>query len=146
MTSLERTVQRLVDLEDIRSLTASYAHAVDKGLQGKGVDFAALPGLFTADATWNATGMAQPVAGIDNIVTSLRAGTAQIDFAMHSFSNPVITIDGDTAHAKWLLWVGIKTGDTANMVLQGETLTYARTADGWRISTLDLQFGTMLVG
>jgi len=65
---------------------------------------------------------------------------------MHSFSNPVIHVDGDTARATWLLWVAVNMGAGGNQVFQSEDLVYERTADGWKIKVIDLHFGQFLNG
>ena len=89
--------------------------------------------------------MGVDVSGVVNIVKMLREKTAGGDFAMHSFTNPIIEVDGDTATGNWLLWVGIKAGSVANEVFQREDLNYVRACDGWRIASLDLHFGSMLL-
>lgn len=74
----------------------------------------------------------------------LREETASGSFAMHSFTNPIINVIGDTATANWLLWVAVANGGTPNEVHQSEDLSYVRTPDGWRIQTLNLHFGQIL--
>ena len=144
MTDILTRLQRLEDLEAIRTLTASYAHAVDKGTNGKQVNFDLLPSMFAPDARWTSAASKADARGRDNIVAMLRGSTAAVTFAMHSFTNPVISIEGDTAKAVWLLWVGINGEGGPNQVYQNEELTYVRGADGWLIQSIDLHFGQML--
>jgi hypothetical protein len=143
-TSLEARIRKLEDIEAIKKVTATYAHYVDKGWNGKEVYFDKLPLLFAKDASWKCAAMGADVSGIDNIVELLRGATAHGSFAMHSFTNPIIDVDGDSAKGKWLLWVGVKNGDAKDEVFQSEDLTYTRSGDSWVIQSIDLHFGQML--
>lgn len=140
--NIEARIQKLEDIEEIKKLTAHYATYVNKGWNGKVVDLDKLPQVFTESVRW--TSGTKSASGRDSVVEMLKVSTAQIDFAMHSFSNPIIEVEGDRAMGQWLLWVGVKTGDIANEAFQSEEITYARTAEGWRIQSIDLHFGTML--
>ena len=145
--ALERRIQRLEDLEGIRTVTATYAHIVDKGYNNKGkLDAAALAGVFTKDATWTNAAFRAHASGIEDIINLLEKSTEPFKFAMHSFTNPVIEVDGDTAKAAWLLWVAVDMGAGGNEVFQSEDLIYERTGDGWKIKSIDLHFGQFLNG
>lgn len=139
--TLESRIRRLEDIEDIKKLTATYGLYVNKGWNGEVVDFDKLPQVFTTGARWTAAVMNADVTGIDSIITLLKSATAAGDLAMHSFTNPIIDIDGDTATGNWLLWVAGTDGDNGTEVFQSEDLTYTRTPVGWRIQTIDLHFG-----
>jgi len=142
-TTLEARIQRLEDIEEIKKLTATYGLYVNKGWNGEVVDFDKLPDVFTPDARWQADAMDADVTGIENIIALLKTATAPGDLAMHSFTNPIIDINGDTATANWLLWVAGTNGDDGTEVFQSEDLIYARTPEGWRISSLNLHFGAL---
>lgn len=141
---LEQRIQQLEDLEEIKKLQATYGYYVDKGWDDKEVFFEKLPTLFTEDATWVSGAMGVNEKGISNIVEMLKEKTAGGEFAMHSFTNPIIDIDGDTATGKYLLWVGISNDGISNLVYQSEDVEYLRTDEGWKISGLLLHFGRML--
>lgn len=143
--TLEQRIQRLEDIEEIKKLTATYSDHVNKGWIGKEVAFDKLADVFTADATWTSAAMGVDAQGIDAIIDMLREKTAGGTFAMHSFTNPVIDVDGDTATGNWLLWVAVAGDGTANEVHQSEDLRYVRTPDGWRIQALNLHFGQLLL-
>ena len=143
-TDFESRLQKLEDIESIQKLTSTYALYVNKGWNGKAVDFDKLPAVFTSDARWESAAMQINVVGAEAIVEMLKKSTSSFDYAMHSFTNPIIEIAGDTATGHWLLWVGIKAGDTANEVFQSEDLSYIRTTQGWRIQAVNLHFGVML--
>ena len=146
IASLQQRICRLEDIEAIKKLTATYALYVNKGWNGEVVNFDKLPTVFSDDANWKCVAMSVDVSGLENIVKMLKDRTAGGDFAMHSFTNPIIDINGDTATGNWLLWVGIKTENAANEVFQSEELKYVRTPEGWRIASIDLHFGAMLIG
>ncbi|MGW2690210.1 nuclear transport factor 2 family protein [Streptomyces sp. NPDC001414] len=55
---------------------------------------------------------------------------------MHSFTNPIIDVDGDTASGNWLLWDAAANGGRPHEVHQSEDLRYVRTPDGWRVQAL----------
>ncbi len=143
-TSLEERVRRLEDLEAIKDLTARYATYVDKGWNGKTVDLEGLRTIFAVDATWNSVDMRTGGAGVEEIVQGAEAATAVVQFSMHSFTNPVITVDGDGATATWLLWVASKIGGQARQVFMSEDVTYVRTTGGWRVKSVDLHIGIAL--
>jgi hypothetical protein len=115
-----------------------------KGWNGQVADFDKLPQVFAENATCKSEGSQVDVTGRDVIVAMLREQTAGVTFAMHSFTNPSITIDGDTASANWLLWVAVNADGTADQVYQDEDLTYTHTPDGWRIQSIELHFGQTL--
>ena len=143
-STFEIRLKRIEDTEAIKKLTATYAIYVNKGWNGKEVDFEKLPLVFADDARWTSLAMKTDTTGCKEIIEMLKISTAGIDFAMHSFTNPIIDIDGDIASATWLLWVAIKSGEVSNEVFQSEDITYTRTNSGWKIQTIDLHFGTML--
>ena len=142
-SSLEDRVKLLEDIESIKKLTATYAHYVDRGWNERAVNAAGLPTVFAEDATWKYDAGPVDVSGRDTIVAML-TGPSPAVFAQHSFSNPIIDVDGDTATGSWLLWVGVDMGDGAKEVFQSEDLTYVRTSSGWVIKSIDLRFGRML--
>lgn len=142
--SLEQRIQHLEDIESIKKLQATYGHYVDKGWNGKEVNFEDLPTLFTEDATWECEAMGVNAKGIHNIINMLKEATADGELGMHSFTNPIIDIDGDNATGKYLLWVGVKGGGVTNLVYQSEDVVYVRTSNGWKIKGLKLHFAQLL--
>ncbi|MEU7044066.1 nuclear transport factor 2 family protein [Streptomyces varsoviensis] len=144
-TTFEERILRLEDLEAIRDLTARYADAINKGWNGKTVDADAIPHIFTADARWeNFDG--EVTHGADAIAAELPKATAGVQFSMHTFLNPVITVDGDTATGNWLMWVGSVIAGSSRSVYMSADMTYTRTDEGWRIQSVLIGFGTMVRG
>ncbi|PWK79241.1 SnoaL-like protein [Mucilaginibacter oryzae] len=64
---------------------------------------------------------------------------------MHSYSSPVIKIDGDTATENRLFWIVSKMEeDKTTQVFMSQDIVYIKTSNGWRISNIILHFGTII--
>jgi hypothetical protein len=107
-SELEKTVQRLADIEDIKQLKARYASACDDNYNPD-----TLAPLFAEDAVWDGSTMGF-AEGRESIREFFAAASALVPFAVHQVSNPLIEIDGDTATGEWFLW--------QPMVFQGQAL------------------------
>lgn len=96
--NLEKTIQRLADIEDIKQLKARYAAACDDDYNPE-----KLAPLFAEDAIWDGSilGYAEGRQGIREFFAG---SSALVPFAVHQISNPLIEIDGDTATGQWYLW------------------------------------------
>lgn len=141
--TLARRVRRLEDVEAIRDVTARYATAVNKGWNGKTVDLDAIPSIFTTDAHWASPDMGIETEGLDAILAGLSEHTAAVQFSMHAFLNPVITVDADTATGTWLMWVASIIDDDPRAVYTSADMAYTRTADGWRINGIEVHGGAV---
>jgi ketosteroid isomerase-like protein len=142
--SLEERIQRLEDIEAIKDLTARYASAVNKGWNGREIDVEAMPSIYAEDARWDSDFMGVHAQGLEVIMAGLPESTAMVEFSMHSFLNPTITIDGDGATGNWLMWIASKVDDDPRAVYLSADLTYTRTVEGWRIQSVNMQFGMIL--
>ena len=143
-TSVTALIACLADIEAIRTLTHSYALAISKGWVGKSISAASIAAVFTDDATWVDAARNVSLNDAAAIGAALADTVAGLDLAMHSFSNPVIAIDGDRASGNWLLWVAVGAGGTVSQVFQAEDLAYQRGPDGWRIASIALHAGAMM--
>lgn len=144
--AIPRTERRLAELEDsaaIKDLTARYADAINQGWGGKSVVPEQILELFAHDGSFCHPG-SPPIVGAAAIAAALPEATASVSFAMHAFLNPVMTIDGDRASGSWLMWVAsILDGEPGAGYLAAD-LGYRRTAAGWRIQSVDIDFGMRL--
>ena len=146
MDAFEARLRELEDRAAIAELTARYAVAANQGWAGEAFDLAALPGVFAPDAVWQSHAMGLRVEGLGALLAAAERGTRATDFAMHSYTNPVIRIDGDTASARWLVYVASRRhGGPPNLVCMEDIVTYVRLPQGWRIRSLDRRFGMELV-
>jgi putative polyketide hydroxylase len=82
--------------------------------------------------------------GLDAILAGLPEHTAVVQFSMHAFLNPVITVDADTATASWLMWVASIMGNDPRAVYMSADMAYTRTDEGWRIHGVDIHRGMLL--
>lgn len=143
--STEDRLRGLEDLEAIRNLTARYAFHINKGWNGQQVDVATMPGIFALDAHWESKDMHVQVTGLEAIMENLPVSTKEVDFSMHSFTNPIIEVAGDQATGNWLFWVASKwPGRTTSEVFMSADITYSQTPRGWLIQSFSLHVGSSL--
>src|SRR5688572_15460477 len=112
--SVEQRLQKLEDIEAIRSLMIDYGRALDKR------DFAAYGALFAKEGSWK--GGMGGATGPENIANMVQAGFAKMDPAMYTDSNHVMTsmdirVDGDTATG-WSRWLWVIPGDDNRPLVQ----------------------------
>ena len=131
-SELEKTVQRLADIEDIKQLKAHYASACDDDYNpGK------LAPLFAQDAIWDGSilGYAE---GREGIREFFGAASTLVPFAVHQVSNPLIEIDGDTATGQWFLWQPMVFGEQALWLSAVYEDKYVRVDGQWLFQHLKL--------
>ena len=142
--SLEQRVQKLEDVEAIKKLQAIYGHHVDRGWNDKVMYYKEVTALFTEDATWESPAVGVSVKGREEISEMFKDMDAGYDFLMHSFSNPIIDIDGDTAKGKWLLFLGSNFEDKITLTYASYDNDYVRTSQGWLIKAIRLNVARVL--
>jgi len=142
--SLEQRIQRLEDLDSIKTVQFTYNHFVDKGWNGKEMITDRLEEVFAEDAIWESKAQGISVQGIQKIAELFRSMDTMSDLYVHSISNPIIDLQGDKATAKWILISPMKLGGggVQNM-LASYNNDYVRTSEGWRIKVLRLDPAAM---
>ena len=103
---LRDRVRRLEDIEALRNLKAEYAAACDDNY-----DPDRLAALFVEDATWESQGLGR-YEGREAIREFFRGISDHFVFALHYGLNPQIDVTGDTARARWYLFMPCTVGDT----------------------------------
>lgn len=141
---LEQRIQRLEDIEAIKKLQATYGHYVNKGWNDKVMFCKEVTAMFTEDATWESPAMGVLARGRNEIAEMFEDMNASYEFFMHSFSNPIIDIDGDTAKAQWLLLLGGNFEDTITLTYASYDNDYVRTSQGWLIKAIRLHIARVL--
>ena len=106
ISELQARVQALEAVDEIRNLKAEYAAACDDNY-----DPDRLAALFVEDATWESQGMGRH-EGREAIREFFRGISGHFVFALHYGLNPQIEVTGDTARAKWYLFMPCTVGDT----------------------------------
>jgi ketosteroid isomerase-like protein len=102
LTRLERLEQRLRVLEDaesIRNLKARYAALCDDNYDADGIAM-----LFTEDALWESPALGR-FEGREAIRAFFKGASHIFSFAIHYSLNGHIEVDGDTASARWYLFM-----------------------------------------
>ena len=97
MTTLEQRVQTIEDINAIHKLKAIYCDACDDDHNGE-----AVAKLFVENGRWHRSDR-EPYIGkkaIADYMFSIR-DAGGIARSAHTISNPIITIEGDTASADW---------------------------------------------
>ena len=103
---LESRVRDLESVDEIRNLKAEYAAACDDNY-----DPDRLAALFVEDATWESQGMGRH-EGREAIREFFRGISSHFVFALHYGLNPHIEVTGDTARARWYLFMPCTIGET----------------------------------
>ena len=93
---MEERVQRMEDLDAIRDLTARHSFTIN-GPEGQGCPCGCDASIFTEDARWGSKAMKVPAEGIDELMKAFWEQTEHSNFSMHSYTNPIIKLDGDHA-------------------------------------------------
>ena len=110
LEELERRVQTLEDLEQIKRLQARFAQICDEHHYNPEM----LAKLFTDDGEFVATneeGIVRRYKGIDEIRENFAGAGNRITFSVHYFIQPDIKIQGNKADGTWYLWCPATTGD-----------------------------------
>ena len=106
LLEMEQRVRDLEATDEIRNLKAEYAAACDDNY-----DPDRLAALFVEDATWESQGMGRH-EGREAIREFFRGISGHFVFALHYGLNPQIEVNGDTARAKWYLFMPCTVGDS----------------------------------
>src|SRR5580693_410422 len=96
---LERRLQALEDAEAIRNLKARYAALCDRQYDADGI-----AALFAEDALWESPGLGR-FKGREAIRNFFRDASAIFSFEIHYSLNGEIEVEGDTARARWYLFM-----------------------------------------
>lgn len=124
---IERRLQALEDAEAIRNLKARYAALCDRQY-----DADAIAVLFTEDALWESPGLGR-FEGREAIRGFFRGASRIFSFAIHYSLNGEIEVDGDTARARWYLFMPctVAAGNQAMWRASIDHEVYARVKGIW---------------
>jgi len=128
---LERRLQVLEDTEAIRNLKARYSALCDRQYDADGI-----AALFAEDALWDSPGLGR-FEGREAIRAFFRGAAAIFSFAIHYSLNGQIEIGGDTARARWYLFMPctVAAGNRAMWRASIDHETYARVGGTWMFQT-----------
>jgi len=130
---LERMERRLLALEDaeaIRNLKARYAALCDDHYDADGI-----AALFTPDALWESPALGR-FEGREAIRGFFQRASGIFSFAIHYSLNGHIEVDGDTARARWYLFMPCTVADGNRAMWRAgiDHETYARVNGVWMFS------------
>jgi ketosteroid isomerase-like protein len=127
LEDIERRLRALEDVEEIKRLKARYCTYCDDNY-----DADRLAALFVEDATWESEGMGR-YEGREAIREFFRGISGHFVFALHYGLNPQIEVNGDTARARWYLFMPCTAGDTGEAMWRAgvDEEEYARVDGRW---------------
>jgi len=127
VTELRERVRHLEDIAARRNRKAEYAAAC-----ADNYDADRLAALFVEDATWESQGMGK-YEGREAIREFFRGISGHFVFALHYGLNPQIEVTGDTARARWYLFMPCTVGDTGKAMWRAglDEEEYVRVQGKW---------------
>lgn len=130
LEALERTVQRLADIEDLRLLRLRYHDAINENRAG---DIAA---LFTSDGEVD-FGYLGRTRGQEKVAKFFGNVGNLLDSVTQFVHNHVIEVEGDNATGSSYLEAKSVSKGTAYRVVGRYLDTYRRTPEGWRFAQMN---------
>ena len=95
MSELEKRITHIEDLEAIKQLKARYCEICDDNHNPERIT-----SVFATDGIWEGRGIAN-AKGHDEIRKLFERFQKMMSFSQHNVMNPIIEVDGDTAHGTW---------------------------------------------
>ena len=131
VAQLQRRVQNLESANEIRNLKAEYAAACDDNYNPDRI-----ANLFVEDATWESEGLGR-FEGREAIREFFRGISSHFVFALHYGLNPNITVTGDTARARWYLFMPCTIGETGQAMWRAgiDDEEYVRVSGLWKFKS-----------
>ena len=131
LEALESRVLALEDAESIRNLKARYAAYCDDAYNADKI-----AELFVEDAVWESEGLGR-FEGREAIRGFFRGASEKFTFAIHYSLNPQIEVSGDTARAKWYLFMPCTLGDGNRAVWRAgiDDEEYVRVDGDWKFKS-----------
>jgi len=129
---LEKRLEKLEAIDDIKRLKAKYAQIVD------GLSDLSFEECFTEDAVWD-LGAAGKVQGRKAIGELFRKVPEVQPFSVHYFVQAELEVHGNEAVGKWYEWLAATQGDGRAVWTAGiEEEEYRKVNGHWLISALKL--------
>lgn len=135
--SLEAKVQRVIDVEEIRTLMAKYCHGID------GKDEELFMSIWAEDATYVLPhGEATGLSAIRELVHTV---WQRVPKCHHHITNHVVVVDGDRATADTDVFYYRQSDEGVVQLLSGKySMEYVRVNDEWKTGRLAFaSFGTV---
>ena len=127
VAELQDRVRALEDANELRNLKAEYAAACDDNY-----DPDRIAALFVEDATWESQGLGR-FEGREAIREFFRGISSHFVFALHYSLNPSIEVNGDSARARWYLFMPCTIGESGQAMWRAgiDDEEYVRVGGKW---------------
>ena len=127
VAELQDRVRALEDTNELRNLKAEYAAACDDNY-----DPDRIAALFVEDATWESQGLGR-FEGREAIREFFRGISSHFVFALHYGLNPSIEVTGDSARARWYLFMPCTIGESGQAMWRAgiDDEEYVRVGGKW---------------
>jgi len=136
--TIEERVQRLEDIIEIANLKARYLDSADGGWNRISHDASLVTPLVSDDFAWNGS-LFGAFEGIEGAAALWRQCRANLPFAYHVITNPLIDVTGDEGHGEWhVLWFATDKQGTELWAMAVYQDRFIRTADGWKIQSVSV--------
>ena len=136
--TLEERIQRLEDIQEIKTLKHRYSDFCDRDYDPVGISE-----LFTEDGVWDGGAFGRH-EGRQAIHDGFAAASDQVEFAIHHATNPIIEVNGDSATGQWFLWQPMVTADGQAMWMGARyNEIYVRVEGKWMFKELVLDIRMM---
>ena len=131
LEELERRVRDLEGADEIRNLKATYAAACDDNYNPDKI-----AQLFVEDAIWESEGLGH-FEGREAIREFFQSASNIFAFALHYCLNPKIEVTGDTARARWYLFMPctVREGNRALWRAGIDDEEYVRVDGEWKFKS-----------
>ena len=135
--SLEERIRIIEDREEISRLRVKYTLFNDGGWNGVPThhDIDGLMEMFAPDAVWDGTPNNRRAEGWDEI-RQLMLDFQPVPFVIHNVMNPIIDIEGDTAHGNWHAIIVLNFGGEAMWVFGNYEEDYVRLDGKWKFKNI----------
>ena len=132
MSSLEARIQRLEDVEAIRTLDAAYCRLLDDG------DWSEVVQLFTPDGVFDGLSVVRGHA--DLLAFFSRLADGGLTAFWHHVSNLEVDVQGDQASVRSLLWQPCVVHGVPHVAAGRYADRLLRTGAGWRYELKQVRF------
>ena len=138
MASIEERVQRLENIEEIRTLKQKYAKLCDENYEAVG-----LSNLFTENATWDGDELDIHCKGKKEIHDLFAGASSNYTFALHYTLGHIIDVDANGTDAKgtWYIWMPATMHEHATFLAATYEDTYKKVDGTWLCDTVRLHLG-----
>jgi uncharacterized protein (TIGR02246 family) len=135
--------ERLADMEAVHQIAnpkARYINACDGGWDRPSHNADLVAGMFTQDGWWEAEGMPR-MAGREAIRAGFRPFHKDAPFVVHTVSNPLIEVHGNTATGEWHLTEVFTIATGEEQWARGiYSDTFVRQTNGWYFTSMSVKY------